>query len=348
MSVFRYLDASGRCRHGPDTLDLLADESSGINSRMVRTRILFGTLLTVVFVLLVAADAWLSQQTAPDVAWLSGTLAYSVLADFALRGGLLTAVIAALIGWGVIELGRLCRASGHQPAVRWSCFAAIVLVILPWLSTTPALGNRSPMAEWQYTGQWLALSTIVGIVWVLFRRGTTGTIANSAITLWLIVYVGFLGSFVARLRVDIGGSAGAFFVLYHIAVTKFNDVGAYFTGISLGRHPLAPKISPKKTIEGFVGGLVLGAIVSVLLAGQAGIIASVESPRLSFVQAIVFALVIGLVGQVGDLVESGLKRDAQAKDSGTLVPTFGGVLDIIDSPLLTAPIAWWLLTQWLI
>jgi phosphatidate cytidylyltransferase len=314
---------------------------------MVRTRVFFGTLLTVVFVLLVAADAWLSQQTAPDLPGLSGNLAYSVLADFALRGGLLTAVFAFLIGWGVVELGRLCRAAGHQPAVAWSCLATVGLIVIPWLATTPALDNRSPLAEWQHTAQWLALSTIVATVWVMVRQGTPGAIANTGITIWLIVYLGFMGSFEIRLRMDVAGPLGAWLILYHIAVTKFNDVGAYFTGITMGRHPLAPTISPKKTIEGFVGGLVLGIIVSVLLSRLGGIIVTSAPVRLSIAQAIVFGLVIGLVGQTGDLVESMFKRDAQIKDSGSLVPTFGGVLDIIDSPLLTAPIAWWLLTRWM-
>jgi phosphatidate cytidylyltransferase len=70
-------------------------------------------------------------------------------------------------------------------------------------------------------------------------------------------------------------------------------------------------------------------------------------PWLSVGQAVLFGLAMGLVGQIGDLIESLIKRDAEIKDSGSLVPTFGGVLDVIDSPLLTAPLAWWLLTCWL-
>jgi len=111
--------------------------------------------------------------------------------------------------------------------------------------------------------------------------------------------------------------------------------------------PLAPSISPKKTIEGFVGGVVFSSVISLLLARLGAIIAPSEVMWLSTSRALVFGLVISIVGQVGDLVESLFKRDAKIKDSGALVPTFGGVLDIIDSPLFTAPVAWWLLMRWL-
>ncbi len=314
---------------------------------MVRTRIFFGTLLTVVFVLIIALDGWLTQQTVPDWSWLAGSLLGVVGVDFFLQGGVLTAVIALLTTWGVIELGRLCRGAGYQPAVVWACIAVFVLMILPWLSMTPVMGDRSPAAEFQYSLQWTALAMIVSLVWIMFLRPTGGAIANVAITSWLILYLGLLGSFVIRIRINAAGSLGAWLVLYHIAVTKFADIGAYFTGITLGRHPLAPSISPKKTIEGFVGGVVFSSVISLLLARLGAIIAPSEVMWLSTSRALVFGLVISIVGQVGDLVESLFKRDAKIKDSGALVPTFGGVLDIIDSPLFTAPVAWWLLMRWL-
>jgi phosphatidate cytidylyltransferase len=316
------------------------------NTRMVRTRVFFGFLLTLAFVGVIALDAWLTQQTIPDWSWLAGRLE-AVGVDYVLQGGLLTAVIALLIGWGVLEMGKVCRAAGHQPAVAWALLASVVLILLPWLSTTPVMGNRSPEAEWQNTGQWLATCVVISIGWVLLRRQTAGATASMASTLFMIMYLGFLGSFVVRLRIRFAGPAGAWIVLYYIAVTKFTDVGAYFTGITLGRHPLAPQISPKKTIEGFIGGLVWAAVVAVILPRFAAIIAPSEGLYLTIGRAVVFGLVVGLIGQAGDLVESLVKRDAQIKDSGSLVPTFGGVLDIIDSPLLTAPVAWWLLTRWL-
>jgi phosphatidate cytidylyltransferase len=313
---------------------------------MVRTRVFFGFLLTAAFVAVIALDAWLTQQTMPDWSWLAGRLE-AVGVDYLLQGGLLTAVLALLIAWGAREMGRLCRAAGHQPVVAWSLLASVVLIVLPWLSTTPVMGNRSPEAEWQNTGQWLAISVVVCIGWVLLRREAAGATASMASTLFMIMYLGFLGSFVIRLRLRFAGPTGAWIVLYYIAVTKFTDVGAYFTGITFGRHPLAPQISPKKTVEGFLGGLVWAILVAMVLPKFAAIIAPSAGLSLTIGRAVTFGLVIGLIGQAGDLVESLVKRDARIKDSGALIPTFGGVLDVIDSPLLTAPVAWWLLTRWL-
>jgi phosphatidate cytidylyltransferase len=319
---------------------------------MVTTRIFFGCLLIVAVVGVVALDAWLTQQTIPDWPWLSGSLRIGVMADFLLHGALMTALLAIVIGWGVLEMGRLFRSSGTNPAVGWSCFATIVFVALPWLAVTPLFGDRSSLAGWEAAGQWLAVCVLVSVVWILVRGETQGALANMAATIWLIVYLGFFGSFASRLRIDVVGPAGSWLVLYFIGVVKFADIGAYFTGVAIGRHKIVPKISPNKTLEGYIGGLVVAAGVSVALAWLVGIIVPryeglSSSPWLTSGQAVVFGLVMGLLGQVGDLIESLVKRDAQIKDSGSLVPTFGGVLDIIDSPLLAAPVAWWMLTGWL-
>lgn len=324
----------------------------GDNFGMVRTRVFFGILLIVLVVGVVVLDAWLTQQTFPDWEWLAGGRAVGVMADFLLHGALMTAVLAIVVGWGVLEMGRLCRAAGFRPAAGWACLATIVMVGLPWLSITPVLGGRSSLGEWEVTGGWLAICVSVSVGWVLVRGEPQGALSSMASTIWLIVYLGFLGSFASRLRMDMVGPIGSWLVLYFIAVVKFSDIGAYFTGVAVGRHRIVPKISPNKTLEGYIGGIVVAVVVSVALAWLVGIIVAwyegLSGGRwLSAGQAVVFGLAMGVVGQVGDLVESLLKRDAQTKDSGSLVPTFGGVLDIIDSPLLAAPLAWWLLTSWL-
>ncbi|HOW19270.1 MAG TPA: phosphatidate cytidylyltransferase, partial [Phycisphaerae bacterium] len=171
-----------------------------------------------------------------------------------------------------------------------------------------------------------------------------------ATTLLVIFYVGYLGSFCVRSRCWWPGSPGAWLILSILVVIKVTDIGAYFTGILVGRRLLIPKISPKKTWEGLIGGIAAAAVVSGLLLGWA-------VPRfggagalcdLSMLQAIVFGIVMAIVGQIGDLAESLFKRDSGAKDSARLVPTFGGVLDIIDSPLMAVPVAYWLLRWWLL
>ncbi|MBN1345241.1 MAG: phosphatidate cytidylyltransferase [Phycisphaerae bacterium] len=317
---------------------------------MVRTRVFFGTLLIVAVLGLVALDAWLTQQTIPEWRWLAGGRLRTAI-DYLPLGALMTVVLAVMISWGVLEMGRLCRAAGFRPAVGWACLATFVMVVLPWVSITPALGNRASMGGWELTGQWLAGTVGVAAIWIMLRGDPKGAIGDIAVTTWLIAYLGFLGSFESRLRIDMGGPIGAWLVLYHIAVVKFADIGAYFTGITLGRHKIVPKLSPNKTLEGYIGGMVLAVVVAVAMSKLGGIImpwykTTSPGPWLTTGQAVAFGICMGLVGQVGDLIESLIKRDAAIKDSGSLIPSFGGVLDLIDSPLLTAPLAWWLLTNW--
>ena len=114
--------------------------------------------------------------------------------------------------------------------------------------------------------------------------------------------------------------------------TKFTDIGAYFGGRALGRHKLIPWLSPAKTWEGLLAGVITAGLVGMACAPQVS--------NLSWQKAFVFGAIIGGVGQLGDLLESLMKRDAEVKDSGTLIPGFGGILDVIDSPLLAAPFAY--------
>ena len=130
---------------------------------------------------------------------------------------------------------------------------------------------------------------------------------------------------------------GLWLLLYLILVAKMVDNGALFVGSIWGRKPLAPKISPNKTVEGLIGGLLTGTASSIIFG------------LLLFENALLFSLVFGLLisplAVAGDLAASFLKRKAGVKDSGTLLPGIGGVLDLMDSILLSAPAGYWLLTQ---
>ena len=107
------------------------------------------------------------------------------------------------------------------------------------------------------------------------------------------------------------------------------DIGAYFVGRSLGRHPLFPKISPKKTIEGFVGGSAAAFIVSLLIA--------LIFNFFSLIDALWFAAIVSIMGTVGDLTESMFKRNIDVKDSGSIMPGHGGLLDRFDSAIMIIP-----------
>jgi phosphatidate cytidylyltransferase len=122
-----------------------------------------------------------------------------------------------------------------------------------------------------------------------------------------------------------------------IFVPKFCDVGAYFTGRFLGRHRMSSVLSPKKTWEGFAGGLAVAVLTALLINGYFPIL------RGGAAAAVGFGLTVGLAGILGDLAESLIKRDCRRKDASQVVPGFGGVLDVIDAILFAAPVAYcWL------
>ncbi len=165
-----------------------------------------------------------------------------------------------------------------------------------------------------------------------------------AFTLFGLLYVLWLFNFVTKIvyvvppEVD-GSVRGHFYVLYLIIVTKFSDMGAYLVGSVLGRHQLIPHISPKKTWEGFLGGLGFSLLGSYALFS---LIPS-QLPGMTWMHATILGLLLGFVAVIGDLAESIVKRSMGVKDSGTMLPGIGGALDLIDSLLFTAPLLYFYL-----
>jgi phosphatidate cytidylyltransferase len=172
------------------------------------------------------------------------------------------------------------------------------------------------------------------------RRQSQEAITHMAGTVLATLYLGGMGWFLVALRVkrafDSAGNpqfiGSTTVVLMILLVVKFTDIGAYFGGRALGRHKLIAWLSPGKTWEGLACGL--------LTAGLVGMASAPRLSHLSVGKAFCFGVIIGGIGQLGDLLESMLKRDADVKDSGHLIPGFGGILDVIDSPLLAAPFAY--------
>jgi phosphatidate cytidylyltransferase len=160
-----------------------------------------------------------------------------------------------------------------------------------------------------------------------------------AYTLFGLLYVLWLYNFMTKIvyvvpRSASGAVQGQFYVLYLITITKFSDMGAYLTGSVIGKHPLIPHISPKKTWEGFFGALAFSLLASLalfkLMPGHLSV--------LNWTHATVLGLLLGFAAVIGDLAESIIKRSTGVKDSGNLLPGIGGALDLIDSLLFTAPL----------
>ena len=228
--------------------------------------------------------------------------------------------------WGVIavfEFYRLVAASKVSPL---TCFG-LVWTLLFILSRNPdLLSHLEPHFDLNLLTPLLLTSAVVlSLVWLLARQQKEGAFAGWAWTVAGILYVGWLLSYLVSLRGLEGGRNWIFLALF---VTFASDTAAFFTGRALGRHPLAPQISPGKTREGAIGGVLGAILVSLFFVLPTPLSLS---PYLNWGQAILLGILVSVFGQLGDLVESLFKRNMGAKDSGKLLPGHGGVLDRMDS-----------------
>jgi len=171
------------------------------------------------------------------------------------------------------------------------------------------------------------LLLFLSILCMITSQNLSSTISKMGIMFLGIFYIGFLLSHISLIRNRVDGTQ---WVLFLIVIVWTGDISAFLGGTLLGRHKLYPKISPKKTYEGLVGGIV--GSVTVALA-----FALLFIPQLEIGFCIFLAIGLGFLGQLGDFTESMLKRSAQVKDSGSLIPGHGGMLDRLDSFLFSAP-----------
>lgn len=253
-------------------------------------------------------------------------------------------VVLLLVGLLIVpmaarELGRIFHAAGVQASRRWLAMAAmaglLVSAAVPrYASAIDAVGMVATVAT---------AVLIASLLWHIRGRHLQGATAAVGAAVFAFVYLGLMFGFVLALRRE----HSAWVVLAVLVVTKFCDIGAYTTGKLIGRHKLIPWVSPGKTWEGLVGGLCFSAGAAMLALYIAKSAASdtrfAGISHLGYPHAAIIGLLFGLTGQAGDLLASVLKRDARIKDSGKSLPGFGGVLDVVDSVLLVAPVAFWLL-----
>ncbi len=184
----------------------------------------------------------------------------------------------------------------------------------------------------------LAVMLVAALLRMARDRDPKGALVLAGGALLAGIYGGVLPGFWMLIRLE----HSPWLLVGAILTTKACDIGAYFTGMSIGRHKMIPWLSPKKTWEGLAGGIVLASAVGAALAHFSVHLASAADHYPWWVGAILGALVAG-IGQAGDLAESAFKRDAGVKDSGSILPGMGGVLDVLDSPLLAGPVVYWLL-----
>ncbi|MEN6333572.1 MAG: phosphatidate cytidylyltransferase [Phycisphaerales bacterium] len=254
--------------------------------------------------------------------WFDGSLTASPEDNRQVQGTLIALLVAVATGLGGLELARLAASKGLV-VLNPVCAIGVVLLSTSWW------GGRLVSVPPDRYLLMLAVFTLAGMMlWQQFRFGVSGVLANCGVSCFSLMYLGLLGAFILAIRVDRGPLA----FLAFIFVIKSSDIGAYAFGRLFGRHKLAPRVSPGKTWEGLGGAVVFAAVVSFAFAAAFGIMRVWVAP--------VFGAIMAVVGQLSDLSESMLKRDAQQKDSSNRVPGFGGILDVIDSPLFAAPCAY--------
>jgi len=279
----------------------------------------------------------------------------NALGDLLSRGSIIPLVFSLVAVAATLELGRLLRSMSAEPQLGFACLMVAALMLSPWFSAAGWLGSFPAAVEGLYWQLFLLAVAVAGsAILVVFRRTPEGALRDLGATCIPIFYIGFLASFAVQFRCgrDIPADDGAWLLLIILLTTKVSDIGAYFVGSTIGRHKIAPVLSPGKSVEGAVGGVIASGIAGAALtvaATNEGWLVSLSdyaaSERFALASwAFGLGVLLSVSGQIGDFVESGFKRDARAKDSGNVLPQYGGILDLIDSPVLALPVAWFLLT----
>lgn len=307
---------------------------------MLHLRLIFGSLLTLGVLAAFLIDGYLS--TLPPPGW---TLGDFHAGRWLFNGALSTVTVLLFTCVAAHELVRFFRQGGNRPFGLAAQFFAAGLIVGPYISF-----NLQAITGWA-DESWGLLWVAVAAGFLFFaqaaRHGTENAMGNLASTLFIIIYAGMAG-FLTKLRMELGDFDGIAVVLFTVFTVKMTDTGAFFVGSLLGRHKLIEWLSPKKTWEGFVGGMALTVAFSYGVGSYlfgVGLL-TLGDGWLAYPSGLVlFGLLMGLFSTAGDLCASLLKRDAAMKDSGTAIPGMGGILDVLDSPLLAAPVAWFFWTR---
>jgi phosphatidate cytidylyltransferase len=236
------------------------------------------------------------------------------------------AAVASVAGW---EFLALTEKTGAKPP-----YIAVMVAIVMLFA-----------GGYQWPDQFTALVGLLSLallVYCTFRSPVERVLADASASIFCLFYAGLTLTALPALRAE---SNGPSLLILLLCVVWAGDIAALYIGRGLGRHKLAPTLSPNKTWEGALGSLVGSLLAAGGLLSLANWLSQWDSARLSFPDGygywLILAIVVNIAAQVGDLAESALKRSAGVKDSGTLLPGHGGVLDRIDALLLAAPVLWY-------
>jgi phosphatidate cytidylyltransferase len=259
----------------------------------------------------------------PAAIAVGATLAALVVVPLALRRDIFgIGVVGAAVAFAMWEIARVLRAAGTHVPYLPLIIGGPTMVAAAYLRGTDGLSVA------------LVATVLACIAWLLAEE-PAGFLDNISASAFVLVYVALLGSFAALLAAPDDGVRR---VVAFVATTVCSDVGGYTVGVLIGRHPMAPRISPKKSWEGFAG-----STIACVAFGVLGVCRLFDLP---IWQGVLFGAVVAVAATLGDLGESLIKRDLGIKDMSNLLPGHGGLMDRMDSLLVVAPIAWVMLSAW--
>jgi phosphatidate cytidylyltransferase len=245
------------------------------------------------------------------------------------------AAIGAIIS---LEFYQLMSAAGISSFSRYGTLGCVALVVVTWIAGV----REGGVAEGSWDAVVLFLITIGIFLRQFPQKNNPHPLQTIGGTLFGVLYVGLLWNFVTKLLLfgrPLGLEGiympGRWLLLYAVFAAKFTDIGAYAVGCVFGRHKLIPRISPAKSWEGVVGGIVIGTLVGTALVW--GLQDTFAPFGLTPLRAIPLGMFLSVCAITGDLTESLFKRAANVKDSGGVIPGMGGLLDVLDSLLFTFP-----------
>ena len=258
--------------------------------------------------------------------WITGLVALPFLIYIIIKGGVLfSAFIGLLALIGYWEYTRVVFSDSRENA--WGFLVLVGYLFIPMIMWA---------AHYHASGLLFHILTLYFVVTallsVLLYKKDRLVYEISKKTVLGIIYIPVLFSYLILIR-DGEQMEGAKWIILTLAIVFAGDVGALYTGTFLGKHKLNPAVSPKKTIEGSLGGIVVNIIIGVCFK-------ALLLPELPWGISFLFFISLGIMGQMGDLFESGLKRVAKIKDSGGIFPGHGGILDRADATLFAAPVAY--------
>ena len=249
----------------------------------------------------------------------------------------LTIFQGAFCSWAVAEYYRLARVQGHKPFTILGITACFCLYIVQQLATIYPPKPGIIGYDWILFG----IFVVITLLYQPIFHCTEKALGNIATTIFGVTYFWLLLSFLERIRyLEIRHGweyDGLEFVFIFFCGSKICDIFGLLVGKRFGYHKLWPSISPKKSWEGFIGGMLasIGLIAIVILFHPDSAIATI-----GWLRILPLGIILACLGLMGDLVESSLKREAQMKDAGNTLPGYGGIMDLLDSLILNAPVTY--------